>query len=153
MLQRKFPNKIIRINKLKGGLEMELAISAPVLIRHNFCTKAGVVNGALATVLYVHQPTDEQKRQGQVEYVLVALDKYKGNVWVELEDGRRGLPILRTKPPDRKNIHDKKEKIFPLALAWSFTLHKIQGRQYNKLAFFWMTRRGFITWTTLHSRE
>ena len=130
MLKFKFDreNKIIRINDNRGNKELDLALTAPVLIRHNISQRAGVVNGAIGTVVHVHKPTKEEQKRGNVECIVVALKNYKGNVLVSTPNGN-GLPIFRVRAMDMEGAGttDTRSRIYPINLAFSFTLHKIQG--------------------------
>ena len=134
MIQSKFPaDEIISVRN--GRLPLLLAQTAPVLIRKNICAKAGVLNGARGKVVYYYAPTEEEAKRGSVECIIVSVDGYKGNMHVSTPNGL-GLPIFRVSANelDEANGQYNRQMMFPLDLAWAFTLHKIQGQEFQRLA-------------------
>ena len=95
------------------------------------------MNGSKGKVVQVYMPSDEDISNGAVECIIVDVEDYKGSVLVTTKYGE-GLPIFRVPKSEMDNetqTHST-EKVYPLDLAFSFTLHKIQGREYPTLAFY-----------------
>ena len=126
-----------QITSIQNGITtLRLAVNAPVLIRKNFCPQAGVLNGALGRVVYIYTPTDEEARNGSVECIIVSIDGYRGSMFVSTPNGD-GLPIFRVQASEIDEAEGVRHqyRVFPLSLAYSFTLHKIQGKGFPKLSF------------------
>ena len=112
-----------------GGLEPIacLAQGARVMLTANFWVQAGLVNGAMGTVVAICYDEAGESPPNLPVAVTVRFDSYCGPT---LPDGT--VPII---PLRRTWLSTEKQSSrlqLPLKLAWAVTIHKCQGMTLNK---------------------
>ena len=105
---KKAAESLDKLNKdcnMTAGLEakLSLAVGARVMLRHNIDTKAGLVNGALGTVLSI-----------AVTHVTVQFDHI---------DQPHNVEMVKSRFMVMKNFYVYRKQ-FPLILAYAVTIHK-----------------------------
>ena len=109
--------------KLAGGLDnvICLCIGASVMLTKNIWTNAGLVNGAVGTVVdFIKDASDDTK----ADVVVVDIPRYRGPPLCGDEPGRRTwVPVQKTKAIWFTGVTCTRSQ-FPLALAWGVTIHK-----------------------------
>lgn len=121
-----------------GGLleSVELAIRARVMITRNVDTSDGLVNGMLGTVVGFYPQPDPNSSSFSPSFVLIILDdpeagqaarqKYHSAVAIYPKATPVGKVEVRFKV-GRYRVAQVSRRQFPLKLAWSSTIHKVQG--------------------------
>ena len=121
---------------------IQLAIGAKVMITKNVCTKDGLVNGMMGTVVGFHplpSPTDTDFRP---VFILVQLDDPKAGYAAQrkyrsvLTDCPDATPIVREEVKfkvGKYGVAEVARRQFPLSLSWACTIHKVQGRTLPKI--------------------
>ncbi|KAE8739231.1 hypothetical protein FOCC_FOCC015271 [Frankliniella occidentalis] len=108
-----------------GGLEkvIYLAKGSRVMLRSNLWLRAGLVNGALGTVVDVIYHHDKAPPEDPPAVIMVKFDDYSGPT---MPDGT--VPIISMmRGWEDKNGRRLTREQFPLSLAWASTVHKAQG--------------------------
>ena len=109
---------------------------APVMLISNLCTRAGLVNGAMGTLVGVvlkdgrpDVDIDNAVSAASVKYVVVNIPKHSGPVlfpdhpkWVPIEPTT--VVHQRFKGWDRRQV--------PVVLGWGITIHKSQGLTFKE---------------------
>eukprot|EP00762_Andalucia_godoyi_P008050 ANDGO_02165.mRNA.1 ATP-dependent DNA helicase pfh1 len=123
--------------QLFGGLPsvLLLCMGAPVMLRTNLATEAGLVNGSLGTVVAVvyESPTAEQPPQGLPAFVVVNFPLYTGPPFSSRPGEEKFVPVPYVSVAKHKTNTSStgKQVIFrkqiPLTLAYAITIHKSQG--------------------------
>ena len=144
MLNRNCKDIITIANSLFDDDPLELGIGAPILLNRNLSLELGLVNGSYGYVVDLigdgydstnaQNKKDERAHETKVQCILVHFPEYAGTEFIETSKGR-GVPIFRITEPYEHKIGDKYPIIerFPLVLAWSLTIHKVQGLTLNKI--------------------
>ena len=99
------------------------------MLRHNLWTEAGLVNGAMGTVVdVIYKPSTQPGTLPAV--VLVKFDHYTGPSCLDTEE--RVVPICPRKSEWFTKGSLKSRTQLPLNLAWAMTIHKSQGSTLTK---------------------
>lgn len=125
------PNAAAGTSDQAEGLEdvIYLAKGARVMLRSNLWTTAGLVNGALGTVVDIVYHRDQAPApDGPPAVVMVKFDNYTGPT---MADGTVPVPTLVKGWDDGHGNRLTREQ-FPLSLAWATTVHKSQGLSLDK---------------------
>ena len=127
-----------------GGLQqtIQLAVGAKVMITKNVCTRDGLVNGMMGTVVGFHPPPNHTDTDFRPVFILVQLDdpkagrearrKYKS----VLKDWPDATPIVREEVKfkvGKYGVAEVARRQFPLRLSWACNIHKVQGLTLSKI--------------------
>lgn len=114
---------------------LKLAIGAKVRLNVNLWVKAGLYNGAAATVFDIIDDPDNEDPHGLPACVLIQMnEKYKGINSIFGKNVPRIIPIfpkLICHKNSRKSFTRARTQI-PLSLDWARTIHKAQGMTLQK---------------------
>ncbi len=99
------------------------------MLRYNLWTEAGLVNGAMGTVIDIVYHPDAIVGQLPIA-VLVQWDEYTGPSF--LDDIPRVVPIVPIKAEWFNGSMQKSRVQLPLCLAWAITIHKSQDQTLDK---------------------
>ncbi len=113
-----------------GGLEpvVCLAEGARVMLTANLCVQAGLVNGAIGTVVAVCYDGAGKSPPSLPVAVTVRFDSYNGP---SLHDG--SVPIIPLRRMWLSSDKPCSTLQLPLKLAWAVTIHKCQGMTLSKV--------------------
>ena len=105
-----------------GGLLAVLfvKVGARVMLRMNLCTRLGLVNGAVGTVVEIIYPPGGRPPDPP-HCILVQFDDYSGESC--LPNAERVVPVFRRRCFGQEG-GDSTRLQFPLTLAWAMTIHK-----------------------------
>jgi len=103
-----------------------LAVGARVMLRQNLCTRFGLTNGSMGTVVAIVYSSDEHPSRGDLpQAVVVDFDHYTGP---GLTDGTRhvAVPVSVARGQSGSLMRCTRTQI-PLILGYATTIHKAQG--------------------------
>ena len=105
------------------------------MITRNLTVAGGIYNGAVATVVDIIY---EEGPKRAINYIVVSVKGYDGNVIVKTEKGW-GVPIFRMSESELCDTGRTKYtvcKCFPIMLFYSSTAHKSIGLSLPKISIF-----------------
>ena len=127
--------------------EVDIAISARIMLTRNLWVEKGLVNGAMGTVRDISWKEGKDPSKDLPEAIMVQFDNYHGPFFAEDADGSGFVPIFPSTTRFELNGVDCTRTQFPLRVAYAITVHKAQGLTIasNRVKYHWEgLRLGFV---------
>lgn len=114
--------------QVAGGLSatLLLSIGSRIMLRNNFWTEQGLVNGALGYVRKIVYRSEYGPPYNSPELLMIEFDKYVGPTIDNL------VPIPQITRYWKTYLFSCNRKQFPVELSWAITIHKSQGFTLDK---------------------
>jgi len=116
-----------------GALKSVLYVAegCKIMLRHNFWTECGLVNGAVGEIKHILYAKDANPQNDQPVALVCQFDSYKGP-YLNDEDKTVVIPAITNKWTNKQQQECTRTQ-FPVSLSYACTIHKSQGLSLKKV--------------------